>query len=299
MKNAFYVLYATILLAVLAACSSNEPGYDATGSFEADEIIIAAEVPGIVQQMHTLEGSQVEAGEVVGWIDTTQLHLKKLQLLAQMAAVEARKPEASVQLAALYAQWQNAKQELERSKQLLAGKATSAKQVDDLTAQTEQLEKQYTAQLQQLQKSNKALAHDLEALHWQLKQLEEQLRQSVLVSPIKAVVIKQFVQRYEMVQPGKPLFKLADLRTLYLRVYLTADQLADIKLGQRVKVHSDNGEGGMLENEGKLVWVSEKAEFTPKSIQTKNERANQVYAAKIAVANDGRLKIGMYGQMAF
>lgn len=299
MKNSFFLFLLPIALFNMVACTSSEPAFDATGSFEADEIIVSAEVAGIVQQFEASEGSQVKAGAFIGLIDTTLLHFKKQQLLAQLSAIEARKPDATTQLAALHAQWQNASQEMERSKKLLAGQAASVKQVDDLAAQTEQLEKQYKAQVQQLQKSTSALQYEMDAIRWQLEQVEEQLRVSYLACPVDAILLKQFVQRFEMVQPGKPLYKLANLKTLYLRVYLTSDQLAKTRLGQVVKVHTDDGAGGMQQTEGKIMWVSDKAEFTPKSIQTKDERANQVYAVKIAVVNNGTLKIGMYGQMAF
>lgn len=289
-----FLLFA--LLPFLHSCSPSSDGLDGTGTFEAVETMVSAEVTGKLTQFTIVDGSNVKAGELVGVIDTTQLYLRKQQLLAQVQAVLSRKPEISKQIAALQEQLRGAKREQERLTKLVKADAATQKQLDDATTQVDVLSKQIDAQLSSLDVTTSSLESETRPLVVQIQQIDDQLDRSKLLAPFEGTVLTTYADPYELAVQGKALYKIADLSTLILRAYITNDQLTQVKLGQQVTVRVDRGEG-QQEYKGTISWISDKAEFTPKTIQTKDERANLVYAVKISVKNDGYLKIGMYGEI--
>lgn len=292
-------LTLSAIATVLAACSSSSSEFDATGNFEADEVIISSETPGRIVKLNVKEGTEVKQGEVVGLIDTTQLFLRKKQLQYSIAAVTARLPDANVQLAAIREQMQTAEKEKKRVENLLKSDAATQKQLDDLNAQLQLLQKQYDATQSGLTVTTRSLQSETMPLRAQLEQVEDQLKKSKIINPVEGTVLTEYAVENEMATMGKALYKVANLSTLTLRAYLSGNQLSSVKLGQQVDVLIDAADGGYKTYPGTISWVSDKAEFTPKTIQTKEERANLVYAMKVAVKNDGYLKLGMYGEVKF
>jgi HlyD family secretion protein len=287
-------------LAVLVfSCSDSESVFDASGTFEAIEVIVSAEVSGTIEQFEAEEGASVKAGELLGWIDSTQLYLKKKQLLAQIEAILSKRPQIATQLASYRVQLDAAKTEQQRISNLLKAEAATRKQLDDAKAHVAVIRRQMEAHRSSLDISSQALISESLPISAQVEQLDQQIGQSRIVSPIDGTVLTRYAETHELVTPGKPLYKVADLSTLELRAYITGDQLPVVKLNQPVTVFIDNGSGGYNEYAGKLSWISSKAEFTPKTIQTKEERADLVYAVKVRVQNNGYLKIGMYGEVKF
>lgn len=297
-RISIFTLAALFALAA-TSCSKNKKTFDASGTFEADEIIISAEATGILRQFNITEGSTVTAGQSIGYIDSVQLYLKKKQLEAQINAVLSKRPNVPVQLAALREQLKTAEREQQRISSLVKSDAAPAKQLDDINAQVEVLQKQIAAQQSSLEISSDGLGKDVMPLQVQVEQLNDQLAKCRLVNPVAGTVLVKYAEPNEMAAAGKPLYKVADLTTITLRAYITSDQLALVKLNQQVTVMTDDGKGGMQETKGTVTWINDKAEFTPKTIQTKDERANTVYAMKVNVKNDGALKIGMYGEVKF
>lgn len=285
--------------ALISGCSSKGPAFDASGSFEAEEIIISAEANGTIRAFNIEEGQVLQAGDTIGYIDSTQLYLKKKQLEAQIDALLSRKPNVAVQLAALQEQLKAAEAEQIRITALVKGGAATTKQLDDVNASIEVLKKQIDAQRSALNISSEGIGNDATALSVQIEQLNDQLAKCRIVNCCNGTVLTKYANQNEMAVAGKALYKIADLTTIVLRAYVTGDQLAQIKLNQKVKVSTDDGNGGYKTTEGTITWINDKAEFTPKTIQTKDERANMVYAIKIKVVNDGTFKIGMYGEVNF
>lgn len=281
------------------SCRNQDIETDASGTFEAIETIISSETSGIIKLLNIEEGKFLKAGDLVGYIDSTQLSLKKKQLESQIRAVLSKNPEKQVQLAVLEEQLKQAKHELERVKNLYTGGAATQKQVDDANAAVSILTSQYSALRSSLQVTSTSLDQEIIPLRVQIEQLEDQISKCRLINPVDGIVLTQYVRQNEMAVTGKPLYKIADTRLLTLKAYVTGNQLPKIKTGQTIKVLTDDGNGGYKEYKGNIEWISEKAEFTPKTIQTKDERANLVYAVKIGVPNDGYLKIGMYGEVLF
>lgn len=296
MKNIFRSL--TMVL-VLLACSDNENTYDASGTFEAEEVIISSEVSGAIRQLDAEEGRNVRAGDQLGWIDSTQLYLKKKQLEAQIRAVLSKRPHIATQLASLQEQLRAAEREQRRVQNLFKAEAATQKQLDDVNAQVDVIRRQIDAQRSSLDISSQGLVSETGPLYIQVEQLEDQLQKSKIINPLTGTVLARYAEAHEVVSPGKPLYKVADISYLDLRAYVTGNQLATLKLNQKVKVLVDDGQGGYKTYEGMITWISSKAEFTPKTIQTKEERADLVYAIKARVKNDGYLKIGMYGEVKF
>lgn len=284
---------------IFTACEKNENAFDATGTFEAVETIISSEVSGSIEALDIREGTGVEKGQLLGWIDSTQLHLKKKQLLAQIDAILARRPQVATQLAAFRVQLQTAERELQRVENLFRAEAATQKQVDDARAQVAVIRHQMAAHRSSLDISSQGLVSETLPLSAQVEQLEDQLRKCRIINPVQGTILTQYAEAHELAIPGKPLYKLADISTLELRAYITGGQLPLIKLNQQVSVFVDNGSGAYNEYVGRISWISDKAEFTPKTIQTKEERADLVYAIKVPVENDGYLKIGMYGELNF
>ncbi|WP_246581461.1 HlyD family secretion protein [Echinicola shivajiensis] len=297
MKNINIIFTVILLMAISQACEKRT--FDASGAFEAEETIISAEVSGKIMELKLEEGQELTQGQAIGYIDSTQLALQKKQIAAQIRAILAKKPNIPVQLASIQERLQAAKKEQNRIQNLIAEDAATAKQLDDINAEVLVLEKQFSAQKSSLNISSGGLDQEILPLQAQQQQIEDNLKKSLLINPIAGTVLVKYMEEYEMAVPGKPLYKIANLSTLILRVYITADQLAEIRLGQEVRVFTDNGKGEFKETQGTVSWISDKAEFTPKTIQTKAERANMVYAIKVKVPNTGQYKIGMYGEINF
>ncbi len=291
-------LISTISLTLLLlSCGDKEDDYDATGSFEATEVIVSAEANGRILSLNVQEGAQLTEGEMVGAIDSTQLYLRKMSLLSRAKGVRAQRPDIDTQTAAIREQIKTLEREQERAEGLIAANAANRKQLDDITSQIGVLQQQLSAQTSTLRKSSEQITAESSSLEIQIAQLDDQLAKTRITPPITGTVLNRYAEAGELATIGMPLFKIADTATLYLRAYVTNDQLAQIRLNDNVTVRVDDGKGSMKSYPGRISWISDKSEFTPKTIQTKNERANLVYALKIAVVNDGYLKIGMYGEV--
>jgi HlyD family secretion protein len=299
MKFTRTTLIGLALTIAFSSCKNGNKDYDASGSFEAEETIISSEASGIIQAFDIEEGKELQAGQVIGYIDSVPLLLKKKQLNAQINALQSRKPNVDVQLASLREQMKTALREQKRIENLVKAEAATGKQLDEVNAQVELIKAQMAAQKSSLDISTDAINKDVYPLSVQIEQIDEQLEKCKLINPLKGTVLSKYAERYEMTSLGKPLYKIANLSTIILRAYVSGNQLATVKLNQKVTVKTDDGSGGFKETEGTITWISDKAEFTPKTIQTKDERANLVYAIKIHVKNDGYYKIGMYGEVKF
>lgn len=293
-----YTLIATALLS-LAACNRGNGDFNATGTFEATEILVSSEANGKIMELNIEEGDRLDAGALIGYVDSTQLYLKKMQLSAGLRSVDIRKPDIRKQIAALEQQIATARTEQQRMENLVKAKAGNQKQVDDIVNNIKYLQKQLDAQYSTLNKTTGGADAEAEGILYQIMQLDDQLQKSRIVNPQAGTVLVKYAEPGEVTAAGKPLYKIADTDLLYLRAYITADQLSTLKQGQTVRVFADYGEDDRREYPGTITWISDKSEFTPKGIQTKDERANLVYAIKIAVKNDGYLKIGQYGETVF
>ena len=293
-----YTLIATALLS-LAACNRGDGDFDATGTFEATEILVSSEANGKIMELNVEEGDRLDAGALIGYVDSTQLYLKKMQLSAGLRSVDIRKPDIRKQIAALEQQIATARTEQQRMENLVKAKAGNQKQVDDIVNNIKYLQKQLDAQYSTLNKTTGGADAEAEGILYQIMQLDDQLQKSRIVNPQAGTVLVKYAEPGEVTAAGKPLYKIADTDLLYLRAYITSDQLSTLKQGQTVRVFADYGENDRREYPGTITWISDKSEFTPKGIQTKDERANLVYAIKIAVKNDGYLKIGQYGETVF
>jgi HlyD family secretion protein len=291
-----YTLQIFIALA-LVACSNSDNNFDATGNFEADEMIVSSEASGKIIKLEIAEGQTLQAGQVVGFIDSTQLYLRKKQLEYSISAVLARQPDANSQLSTINEQLTTANREKQRVENLLKADAATQKQLDDLNAQIELLKKQYDALQKSLAITTRSLQSETLPYKAQLEQVNDQLKKSKIVNSQAGTVISKYAMQDEVVNAGKAIYKLADLENIILRIYISGSQLSQVKIGQNVEIQVDSGEKDYKKYTGKITWVSDKAEFTPKTIQTKEERANLVYAVKVAVKNDGYLKLGMYGEV--
>jgi len=307
-----YFLSLIWMLSMLS-CNKDKAHYDASGTFEAVETLIPAEATGIIKALNIEEGQLLKAGDQVGYIDTIQLYLKKKQLEAQIKATGSRIPDIKMQtgyykqqLAVTETRLKNLQKEQKRLENLVKLDAATPKQLDDINAQVEETQKQLlviskqdAAQASALQTQSSGLKSDAMPLLFQIEQINDQLEKSKIVNTVNGTVLVKYVEANEMAVSGKPLYKIADLSTITLRAYITGDQLRKIKLNQKVTILTDADGGKYKSYEGMIEWISEKAEFTPKTIQTKDERANLVYAVKIRTKNDGFLKIGMYGEVRF
>lgn len=297
----------------LIACENKDKSYDATGTFEATEITVSAQASGEIQQLDLTEGQSLPSGAKVGQIDTypllqkqSELEAMKQQILANHAATDSRQLDLNTQLAALQQQIAHAERERQRFAELVKDGAAPRKQLDDLNDQVALLKRQLAATRDQLRSTNISLAEQGKGLQAQVRGVEAQQRQlarqienATIMSPQSGVVQEKLVEAGEYVGVGKPLFRLVQTDRLYLRAYVTSAQLKDVKVGQQVKVFANYGGGQRQEYVGKVTWISSRAEFTPKTIVTDDERADLVYAVKIAITNDGRAKIGMYGEVKF
>lgn len=283
------------VLFFLVACSSGTPEYDATGTFEATDVVVSAEASGKILGLDVEEGTILKAGQEAGIIDTVQLYLKKLQLEAGVKSVEGQRPDILKQVAATKEQIVQAQRERDRVANLLRVGAANQKQLDDAESLLKVLRKQLAAQNSTLQNSDQSLTWQSSSVGIQVAQVEDQLKKCHIVAPLTGTVLAKYAEAGELAAPGTPLFKIADMEQIYLRAYVTSEQLSEVKLGQKVTVYADYGKDVRTAYPGVVTWISDSAEFTPKTILTKDERANLVYAVKVAVKNDGMLKIGMYG----
>ncbi len=296
MKRIFALASVALML---AACGNGEKAYDATGTFEATETTVFAEQSGALLEFNVSEGDSVAMGLEVGLIDTTQTWLKIQQMDATKEVYQSQKPDMERQIAVTRQQLAKARQEEQRYRELVADGAAPSKMLDDATSQVSVLQRQLDAQISSLSTSTRALDKQTAAADVQVSQLRDMLRKCHITTPAKGTMLEKYVERGEFVSVGKPLFKIADTEDMYMRAYVTSAQLQDIRLGQKVKVFADYGAGQRKEYDGSISWISSRSEFTPKTILTDDERADLVYAVKIAVKNDGFVKIGMYGEVKF
>lgn len=285
-----------IAMAVFTSCADSSSQYDASGTFEATEIIVSSEINGKIRELNLEEGTTLRKDQLVGSIDSMQLFLRKKQLQQNIEALKSRQPETHKQIAVIEQQISTYKKEQQRVSALVRANAANQKQLDDITAQLAVLEKQLVAQKSTLSLTTKGIHEDAASLEIQIEQLNDQLMKCRIVNPIDGTVLVKYAEAHELAMPGKTLYKIADLENMIFRAYITSDLLTKLKIGQDVKVVADFGED-TREYNGKVEWISGKSEFTPKTIHTRDERANLVYAVKIAVENDGFLKIGMYGEV--
>ena len=286
-------------LAVLASCGNKEKEYDATGTFEATEVTVAAEQSGTLMKFEVDEGDELAFGQEVGLVDTTQVWLKIQQLGATKEVYRNQKPDMEKQIAATRQQLAKARQDQQRYKELVVDGAAPRKMLDDATSQVQVLQKQLDAQISSLNTQLSTINSQLSTVDVQVDQLRDQLQKCHIATPIAGTVLEKFVEKGEFVATGKPLFKMADTDNMFIRAYVTSAQLKDIKVGQKAKVFANYGDGQKKEYEGMVSWISSRSEFTPKTILTDDERADLVYALKVAIKNDGYVKIGMYGDVKF
>ena len=286
-----------IAAVVLAASCGTEAEFDAQGTFEATEVVVSSEATGRILNFKVEEGMAVEANRMVGAIDSVQLHLQRKQLVAQQSALLGSRPDVKKQVAALREQIAKQNEELRRVENMLKDGAATTKQRDDIEAQIKILERQLDATLSTLDKNTSTINNNSAALEAQIAALDDRISKCRIISPIGGTVLVKYAEAGELASVGKPLMKIADLDNIYLRAYFTSDQLAKVNLGDEVKVVADFGGEERYDYTGRVAWISSESEFTPKTIQTKDSRANLVYAVKIAVENDGRLKIGLAGEV--
>ena len=289
------VLY--IAVSLLAIACSEEAEFDAQGTFEATEVVVSSEATGRILNFDIEEGMTIVANQAVGTIDSLQLHLQRKQLLAQQSALLTSRPDVKKQVASLREQIVKQKSELRRVENMLKDGAATKKQKDDIEAQIKILEGQLEATLSTLSKNTSTINDNSVALEAQIAALDDRISKCRILSPVGGTVLVKYAEAGELASVGKPLMKIADLKNIYLRAYFTSDQLANIRLGDEVKVVADFGGEERYDYTGRVAWISSESEFTPKTIQTKDSRANLVYAVKIAVENDGRLKIGLAGEV--
>ena len=290
-------IFICCTLPLLAAACGRNGDFDATGTFEATEVVVSAEAAGRILRFDAEEGDRLEAGRQVGAIDTVQLYLQKLQLERQRASVVSNRPDIAKQVASLREQIAKQQTERRRVENLLRDGAATTKQLDDIDAQIKVLDGQLEAQLSTLRNNAASIDENSSSIELQIARIEDQLAKCRIASPVAGTVLAKYSEAGELASVGRPLMKVADLDRIYLRAYFTSDQLAALKLGQVVIVTADFGGDSRIDYPGRIVWIASESEFTPKTIQTRDSRANLVYAVKIAVENDGRLKIGLYGEV--
>ena len=292
------IMICTAALTLLvSSCGSSDKEFDATGIFEATEVTVSAEATGRLMAFDVTEGSRVNADRQVGLIDTIQLQLKAEQVGATRESFANQRPNVQAQVAATRQQLVKAQLERTRTAALLKDGAATRKQMDDADNAVRVLKSQLEAQVSMLNNSARSLNSQMSGADIQRYQVLDQLKKCHITSPITGTILEKYAERGEFAVIGKPLFKVADVDQMYLRAYITSAQLAKVKVGQRVKVFSDCGTDTRKSYDGTVTWISSRAEFTPKTILTDDERADLVYAVKIAVKNDGYIKIGMYGEV--
>jgi HlyD family secretion protein len=312
-RKYYSLLHLSILTLFMVSCSNQEKECDATGTFEATEVTVSAKSTGELKTFDITEGQLVESEVVVGQIDAYQLQMTAQQLEAQKRqlamsrnATDSRRLDLEKQLSSINQQISNTQRERQRFSELVRDGAVPRKQLDDINNQIKVLERQRDATRDQIRSNNaslseqsKGISAQIDGIDAQRKQIADQIANAEVKAPLSGTVLEKYVERGEFVATGKPLFKIADTQNMYLRAYVTSSQLKDIKVGQKVKVFADYGGGQKKEYDGTISWISSRSEFTPKTILTDDERADLVYAVKIAIKNDGYVKIGMYGEVKF
>ena len=297
MKAMRWIMAGAVM--ALTACGNKEQAYDASGVFETTEVVVSAKAQGEIISLTAEEGQEVKAGQELGQIDVAQLELKREQLKSTKSATTSRKLDTNRQVASLRQQISNLQAEQTRFKALLADGAATQKQVDDIGYQINTLQKQMDALTEQMNTQNSSIDQQSAGFDAQIGQVNDLLRQARITSPIDGTILAKYAEQGEYAAPGKPLLKVANVGDMKLRAYITAEQLTALKLGQKVTVYADQGKSDRKAYEGTVTWIADKAEFTPKTIQTRDERANLVYAIKVSVKNDGLIKRGMYGDVSF
>ena len=298
MKKAL-ILSALFSIILFLGCKNTDNNFDAAGSFESVETIVSTEASGTILQFNVQEGQTLQPNQSVGYVDSTQLYLRKKQLQAQISSTTSQIPNIPIQVASLNVQLDEAKKNQKRTENLVKGDAATQKQLDDANTQVDVIQKQIEAQESALGITSNTITKTTEPLERQIDQINDQIKKCRIVNPIHGTVLTKYAEDHEVAAPGKALYKIAETDTLILRAYITGSQLSQVKLGQIIKVMVDKGAKQFGEYNGTVYWVSDKSEFTPKTIPTKDERADLVYAIKVRVINDGFLKIGMYGQIKF
>lgn len=290
---------SVLLLTGVVGCGPDEPEFDAQGVFEAEEVLVSAEATGRLPDFDVSLGDELGVNQVVGHVDSTQLVLQRNTLRAQIRAVLSQKPDAAKQIATLSEQIAAAQREVRRVKPLVEVGGLPSKTLDDAQTQVDVLQKQLAATQSSLDVTTRGLQAQTEPLTAQIAQIDDQIARCTIVNPVDGTVLAVYAEEGEMAAPGRALYKIAGLSTLKLRAYIDGTQLPELRLGDSAAVFVDDGQGGYRSVSGTVTWIAEKAEFTPKTIRTKDERANLVYAILITVPNDGRLNIGMYGEVRF
>lgn len=288
-------IYLFILPILMIACSGNENGSDAYGNFEAKEVIVSAEAQGKIIEFNVEEGQSINERQKLGFIDTVSLSIQREQLYAQKRAIASKIVNVKAQIEVQEKQKSLLLTEVNRMEQLFNDNAATKKQYDDVKGKYDVLEKQIAATKTQIS----SISREMDVMDTQAKLLNEQVSRSYIINPVKGTVLEKYLEANEIAIPGKALYKIARLDEIELRVYISGSQIPNVKIGQKVKVLVDKDAETNQEYEGKVFWISDQAEFTPKIIQTKEERVNMVYAVKIRVKNDGKLKIGMPGEVVF
>jgi len=296
MKWTFKMVFLAL---ALASCIDQVDEMDATGTFEAIETIISSQANGQIEEFLLQKGQVLDIGQFIGYVDSTQLHLQKKELEAQVNLLLTKRPSIATQLAVLEEQLVQAKREEIRITNLWKGEAATQKQLDDARSQVGIIEDKIKAQTSTLSITTKSLIEETKILQIKILQLNDKLKKCEILNPVAGTVLMTYAEPKENIVEGRPLYKIANLNILILKAFVSGDQLPQLKLNQEVKVKIDQAEGSSKEYKGVIGAIGDKAEFTPKTIQTKDERANLVYPVEIRVKNDGHLKIGMYGEVKF
>ncbi len=296
MNKKIIILLASISLSFIA-CKNSSKVYTANGTFEATELIVSAESNGRIIALYANEGKLIPANELLLQVDSTQLYLQKLALIANNKGLQALSPNIKIQTAALEDKIEALHREQGRIEKLVAAKAANTKQLDDIRSELAMTQSQLDALSSSLSKNRSQIGAQSSSLEVQMAQIQDLIDKCSVRSPIKATVLQRYVELGEMANVGRPLLRLAVLDTLTLRAYVPSSELAKIRLNELKEVRIDFGTDEMKSYQGRICWIAEEAEFTPKNVQSKDERDNLVYAVKVSVANDGYIKIGMYGEL--
>ena len=297
--NKHLIISAILIVFAAFGCNRKNDSVDAYGNFEATEVLISSESNGKLLDFSVIEGDVLVSGQRIGLVDTIPLYYKKKQLQSRIEALNTKTIDIPSQINVLIERKNVIERERRRLENLFKEGAATQKQLDDINGEIDVINRELQANRERLETSNKGLLSEIMPIEWQIEEINDQINKSVLVNPLTGTVLTKFAEENEIVNYGKPLYKIADLRELYLRAYIGGADLSGIRLGQKVKVFIDESGDTLKEYEGTISWVAEKAEFTPKIVQTRDERVNLVYAFKIKVINDGDIKIGMPGEVRF
>lgn len=297
MKHFTTCIICFLVLLLLTACSNNDRDILGSGSFEATELLVSSEVSGKVLEWKAEEGMLLKRGEVIGLVDTTQLFLQREALIRSGKSVYAGRPDIQTQTAILEIQLEDLKKQKKRIEKLLGAGAASQKELDDLETGISSIQSKLEAARSSLTKSSAQITAQSSSIDIQIAQVDDMIRRSIIISPIDGTVVASYVRAGELTGSGRPLFRVADLSHMYLRAYIPAGKLSRLKVGDVVKVLVDDSDQNTKQYDGRITWISARSEFTPKNVQTQDERSNLVFAVKVLVENDGYIRIGMYGEV--